>query len=117
MSEPGCGETIEVVWQNACTDPVKDKVLKKIDTCGKKLTKWSKTCFRNVKRELEKKRKQLAQAERLALNGGSVYLLKKLEKEINKLLDREAQMWGQPAKVQWLKDGNRNTKLFHSKAS
>ena len=32
-------------------------------------------------------------------------LMKKLEKEINVLLEKEAQMWGQRAKVQWLKDG------------
>ena len=84
MSEPGCGETIEAIWKKNCTEPVGDKVIKKIDTCVEKLTKWSKTCFQNVKRELEKRRrKQLAQTERLARNGGSMYLLKKLEKELN----------------------------------
>ena len=88
-----------------------------MDKCGKSLTKWSKTCFRNVKWELEQKRKKLAQAERVACSGGSVILMKKLEKKINVLLDKEAQMWGQRAKVQWLKDGDRNTRFFHSKAS
>ena len=44
---------------------------------------------------MEQKRKKLAQAERIACNGGSVTLMKKLEKEINVLLDKEAQMWGQ----------------------
>ena len=84
MSKPGCGETIKAIWKKNCTKPVGDKVIKKIDTCVEKLTKWSKTCFQNVKRELEKRRrKQLAQTERLARNGGSMYLLKKLEKEIN----------------------------------
>ena len=51
MSEPGCGETIEAVWQQTCTNPVGDKVIKKIDTCGRKLAKWSKTCFQNVKKK------------------------------------------------------------------
>ena len=52
--------------------------------------------------------KKLAQAKRLACSGALVTLMKKLEKEINKLLDKEAQMWGQRAKMQWLKDGDRN---------
>ena len=45
MSESGCGATIEAVWQQAGANPRGDKVLKKIDKCGKSLIKWSKTCF------------------------------------------------------------------------
>ena len=76
----------------ARVDSKGEKVIRKIDKCGKCLTKWSKTCFQNVRR-LEQKRKKLAQVERLACSGGSVILMKKLEKEINTLLDKEAQMW------------------------
>ena len=92
MSESGCGETIEAVWQGSYSDSAGRKILKKIETCGTELTKWSKNNFGNVRRELEKKRKLLAQAERVAINGGSVHSLKKLEQEINVLMDREAKL-------------------------
>ena len=49
--------------------------------------------------------------------GGSDGRMKQLEAEINKLLDREAQMWAQRSKIQWLKDGDKNTRFFHSKAT
>ena len=91
--------------------------MKKIETCGTELTKWSKNNFGNVRRELEKKRQLLAQAERVAINGGSVQRMKKLEQEINVLMDREAKLWRQRAKIQWLKDRDHNTTFFHSKAS
>ena len=117
ISESGCGETIEAVWQGSNADSVGRKILKKIETCGTELTKWSKNNFGNVRRELEKKCKLLTQAKRVAINGGSVHTLKKLEQEINVLMDRESKLWRQRAKIQWLKDRDRNTIFFHSKAS
>ena len=49
MSEPGCGPTIKAIWQQVGDDPrgekVIKKIIKKVYKCGKRLTKWSKTCF------------------------------------------------------------------------
>ena len=117
MAEQGCGATIEAVWKkdievNAC-----NRVIKKIQNCGEALLKWSKTSFGSVRRELREKKKLLSKAELAASRGGDVARVRRLEHEVNILLDREAQMWSQRSKIQWLRDGDRNTLYFHSKAS
>ena len=62
-------------------------------------------------------RKQMVQAEKKAIRCGDTRWLKKLEAEINTLLDKEEKMWSLRARVNWLKDEDRNTRFFHSKAS
>ena len=60
LVDKGCGETIEGVWQASYEGAENARVLRKIESCGKELTRWSRNCFGNVRRELEKKRKELA---------------------------------------------------------
>lgn len=95
MTEKGCGKTIEAVWSTGNDEAENVKLIKKIDKCGRELTGWSKKCFGNVRRDLEKKRKLLAKAEKSAQNGGSVDWMKQLEREINSLMYKEAQLWRQ----------------------
>ena len=83
-------KTIEAVWRTGNDEAKSVKLIKKIDNCGWELTEWSKKCFGNVRRDLVKKRKLLAKAEKSTQNGGSVHQMKQLEREINSLMYKEA---------------------------
>ena len=59
----------------------------------------------------------LVEEEAVALRTGSNVRIKELQREINELLDRETRMWNQRSRILWLKNGDGNTKIFHSRAS
>lgn len=117
MTDKWCTNTIETVWRKDVNEPWDTKIVTKIDQCGKALTCWSRQAFGNVKRGIERKRKELSKAEQRAIRGGDPRHMNALQEEINLLLDKEATMWRQRSKILWLRDGDKNTKFFHSKAS
>ena len=59
----------------------------------------------------------LIEEEAVAVRTGSNLQIKALKDEINVLMDREARMWNQHSCILWLKNGDANTKFFHTRAS
>ena len=91
--------------------------MKKVEACGKDLAWWNKNIFGNVRKELEKKKAQLAQVEREAIVSGVSHRVRELKEHINVLFDKEARLWCQRLRVLCLKNGDNNTKFFHYRAS
>ena len=56
-------------------------------------------------------------AEKVVLQGGNSSKLIELKKEINSLMGKEERMWRQRSRTLHIKDGDRNTRYFHCRAT
>ena len=117
LSDSCCGEVVDATWRLCVARDLDSEIIRKIDKCGKDLSWWNYNVFGNIRRELKKKRELLIEEEVVAVRTCSNFQIKALKDEINVLMDREARMWNQRSCILWLKNGDGNTKFFHTHAS
>jgi len=117
LSNRGCEDVVFSAWNSGDALEFEGNVLAKTDKCGKDLSWWNKNVFGNVRRELERLKKLLVQAKFAAMASGNNFRVRQLKKEIDVLLDRESTMWAQWSRLLCARNGDRNTKYFHSRAT
>ena len=70
-----------------------------------------------MRRDLDQLKKLLLKAEEATMVNGNNFRVRQLKKEIDVLLDRESTMWAQRSRLLWARNGDKNTKYFHSQAT
>ena len=92
-------------------------IVPKLTNLANALSSWNKEVFGNLYRRKRKIWARIEGIQKQLATGGPSHLLKlerKLRQELDLTLDQIATMWFQKARVDQIRDGDRNTRYFHT---
>lgn len=113
LSHDDCKNIIKESWDDM---PGSINVSGKLERLSDKLFDWNATTFGHVGRKIKELQAEMCRAR----NEGQPFdsnKIKSLEAQLDRILENEEIMWKQRSRNNWLAEGDRNTKFFHSTAS
>ncbi|KAK3198138.1 hypothetical protein Dsin_021553 [Dipteronia sinensis] len=116
IDDEGCKEVVSSTWKTDVSSNGVVNVLWKIDKCGTRLSRWNMDKMRDLRYDLKQKREALREVNQADVPAPWKYV-NSLESQLNEVLEIEERYWRQRAKVEWIQNGDRNIRFFHSKAS
>lgn len=117
LQDKSCGEVVDRAWERGTSSTLESIFIKCLEECRLSLTTWNKNNFGHMGRKVVSLQKKL---QWLECQNDALMNMEEVQKtklELNKILDLEEIMWKQCSWNSWLKEGDRNTSFFHTKAS
>uniref|UniRef100_A0A803P4A1 Reverse transcriptase domain-containing protein n=1 Tax=Cannabis sativa TaxID=3483 RepID=A0A803P4A1_CANSA len=117
IKEADCSNIISDCWQNSNGSPI-DVLNKNLSSCADNLRSWHRHKFGQLKQKISSTQADVAALSNIPTPTPThAQQVQKVESILDELLANEEQYWQQRARVDWLQSGDRNTKIFHAKAS
>lgn len=114
-AESECQEIIQSVWNSFLSisaDII--EISNRLGSCSDKLRHWNNYSFKHIPSEFCGLQERLKDLQSITPSGANIRLLQETERRIIFLLEREEMKWHQRSRVDWLRYGDSNTRIFHA---
>ncbi|CAL1385032.1 unnamed protein product [Linum trigynum] len=104
---------VSKAWEQAGVDSLEESLKK----CENELTKWSAEKFGEIPKRIAQIHREIKELKTRRRNPDWRSKKRDLEVELQDLLYKNEQRWKQRSRMEWLREGEKNTKAFHAKAT
>jgi hypothetical protein len=104
---------LDGVWQREGKATSMQQLKEKLTMVSGSLETWGKNTFGHVQREIKQLNNRLETLRSDPLRQSPSYEEIKVREHLVELHHREEVMWRQRSRIQWLVEGNRNTRFLH----
>ncbi|CAM8944513.1 unnamed protein product [Rhodiola kirilowii] len=114
LRHEGYSDFIIGCWKE---DGARGDLTRKLRDCRVKLARWNKQVFGRADERVSMLKAELECVKNQFRTPKVIEKEARVSKELEEWLAREELFWRQRARVEWLKEGDANTKFFHERAS